>query len=239
MTRMLRLTLAFVVVALALEWAPGIPPYPLFGVAQVRAQQFPGVIAPGGTIMYSGASISCVNTANECSAYQYTIPAAYLATATTVGAVSSQYYTGDTATGLRAPVLWNTPQPLHLSMAGYVAGNSGASYQVGVNLGGTAATLGMANTLASTQGLQPIQLDVYITPIASVTATQSAVNNVFIYARLTTGAASTVAATATQIHTLTGMNLASPAQLNVLTRWQAGATSSTITWFKRLLKVGD
>jgi len=227
MTRMLRLALALGFMALMV--AP-----------EVHAQQFPGVIAPGGTMVYSGASITCANTAAECSMFQYTIPAAYIATGTTVGAVTSQYYDGRSSSGQNTPVLWRTPQPLHLSMAGLVAGALGTSYQTGVNLGGTAATIGLSNTFSSTQtGFQPITLDVWITPIASVTATQSAVNNVFIVARLTTGLASSVAATATQVHTLTGMNLASPAQLNVLNRWQAASNSSSIIWFKRVLKVGD
>ena len=226
MTRMLRLALVFAIAALV--WAP-----------EIHAQQFPGVIGPSGTLAWNAASTTCSNSAAECSVFQYTIPAAYIATGTTVSALVSQYLDGRTSDGRNIPVLWRTPQPMHLSMAGILNGSAGTIFQTGINLGGTAASIGMSNTLVSAATFTPITLDVWIVPIASQTAPQSAANNVYMLARLITTGVGTQAATVTQTHVLTAMNLASPAQLNVLNRWQAAASTSSIVWFKRVLKVGE
>lgn len=236
MRRTLKLALALTLLAVAFDWAPGVPPFPIHGAA---AQPLP--ITPGGTIVWSNASESCVNTASECQVFQYTVPAALIASFTNPLANVSQWLDGRTANGLNTPVLWTVPQPLHLSMAGLNAGTSGSIQQFGINLGGTAASLSLQNTLTSTQGLEPIQLDVYIIPIASSNATPTSTNNsVWLMARLTRGAAAGNTATITTTQTLAAMNNASAAQLNVLSRWSSGGSNAnTIIWLKRVLKIGE
>lgn len=209
---------------------------PVLGAAQPSSFT---ILGPGGTLMYSDASITAVNTSNEVSLYQYLVPAAFVATATSVGAVASQYYTGSTSTGVTTPVLFNTPAPLHLRMLGLLAGAAGTSVNLGVNFG--AATVTLNNTIIGTIAGPgtPARLDVYLIPIASSSATptssnmQTALTAVFRYQN-STGTETVV--NSTNIATVA---TASPTVLNVVGRWAAAASGSSLTFFNRMLRVGE
>lgn len=215
------------------------------GVAPVLAQPIP--ITPGGTIVSSSASLTCVNTAGECSGFQYTIPAALIASFTNPSALVSQWFDGSTATGLHGPVLWTTPQPLHLKMIGTVANAAADSLAVAVNFGGSVASTYISNVLAQASGLRPASLDVWMVPIASTTATPSGTStsgqiNYTMFVRLEIspilgGTATSTIVSASQ--TLSSLNLGSATQINVYTRWNAASNATSLIWYRRLLKLGE
>lgn len=213
------------------------------------AQPLP--ITPGGTIVSSSASETCVNTAGECQMFQYTIPAAMTATFTNPLANVSQWLDGSTATGFHGPVLWTTPQPLHLKLIGTMANAANDNIGLGVNFGGAVgvqplvATMYISNVLLqSSSGPRPAYLDVWIIPIASSSATPSGTStvgqiNYTMVARLEVS--NFVGATPTIIssHTFSSSNLGSATQINVLWRWGAASNASSITWIRRILKLGE
>lgn len=232
----------------AFDWSD-LPPLLDHTVAQVRAQQFAPVPA-FGTIMSSNASISAVNSTAEFSAYQFTISPGYLATGTTVGATASPYYTGGTASTMNTPVLQQAPQPLHLRMLGTIQSGAATGFNIGVNLGGTQATVSLNPTvIAATNADTPIRLDVWLVPLAALNATAAAPNTSNTYsfwlaARLEVplgGGAIGGSATQTIINiaTLSSVNTASPNQLNVLMRWGTAAAGTGATWRSRLLRIGE
>ena len=248
MRRMLgRIALALLLVTVV-DWAPGIPPDPLVGVAQVRAQQFMPVPA-SGLIMSSGASVTAVNSASEVSMYQYTVPAALIASATSVGAVGTPIYTGASASGLSTVPLTTVPAPLHFQAEGALAGAAGTTVNLGINFG----TITSGTQAAGTQGLAtvvlnnniavantfptPVYVDVWIQPIATTSATPNAINTVFMVARMQFLNASGTLTTTNQA-TIAAINLASPTQLNVVARWAAASSNSTLTLFSRILAIG-
>jgi hypothetical protein len=255
MRRMLRTVALALLIALAVDWAPGMPPTPLLGVAQTRGQSVAPIPA-FGTMIYSGASVTAVNTANEVSAFQYIIPAGFTASATTVGAVGSDYFVGDTATGFKAPVLWGVPQPMHLRMVGTIAAAAAANINIGINFG-TAVT-GAPQTVASVTlnptipgaitapPLLPTKLDLWITPLASGTATPNSPNsnNVMIYAQWSLPLGGPLLgnlATQSVLSTMTiaNINMASPNVLNVVMRWGAASNANSLSWLGRILRIGE
>ena len=254
MRRMLGRVLLITLVALAFDWAPSIPPDPLLGVAQVRGQTFPLPIAPGGAIVYSNASESCVNTASECQMFQWIVPAGYTATATSIGALVSPWLDGRTASGLNLPVIANSPQPLHLRMLGSLNNAAGDGIAIGVNFGGNVgsglqvATLYLSNTIVTANNgagaERPVRLDVWLSPIASSTATPSGSStvgqmNLFMVARVEFANGITATPTIISSQSIASANLASPTQLNVLVRWGAASNASSVRFYNRLLKFGE
>lgn len=250
-----RIAIALLVLV-ALDWAPGLPPVPLHSLAQVRAQGVFPIVGPSGTLVYSNASLTAVNTANEVSMFQYLIPSAYVATASSVGNTATQVFTGGNPSGTSttgggiSPVgaLSNVPQPLHFRAVGNIAGVAATSISIGVNLndgiaapsgGGATATVNVSNNLTATT-LTPAKLDVWIVPIATGTATPNAVNNAFLMMRFAYSP-TTVPGSETVVNAavVAGVNWASPTRLNVLARWSAAASGSSLTFFSRLLKIGE
>lgn len=242
-------------VLLALDWAPGLPPFPMHSLAQVRAQGVFPIIGPSGTMVFSNASVTAVNTANEVSMFQYLIPSAYVATASAVGNTATQVFTGGNPSGTSttgggiSPVgaLSNTPQPLHFRAVGNIAGAGATSISIGVNLndgiaapsgGGAVASVNVSNNLTATT-LTPAKLDVWIVPIATGTATPNAVNNAFLMARFAYQATTIGSEVVVNSAVVAGVNWASPTRLNVLARWSAAASGSSLTFFSRLLKIGE
>ena len=129
------------------------------------------ILGPGGTLLYSNASVTAVNSTSEVSLFQYVVPAAYVATQSTVGAVASQYYDARTSTGMNTPVLFGTPAPLHLRGMGLLAGGAATSVNLGVSFGAATVTLNN-NIIGAIAGPgTPARLDVYLVPIASSSAT--------------------------------------------------------------------
>lgn len=242
-------------VLLALDWAPGLPPVPGLTLAQVRGQGVFPIIGPSGTMVFSNASVTAVNTANEVSMFQYLIPSAYVATASPAGNVATQVFTGGNPSGTSttgggiSPVgaLSNTPQPLHFRAVGLIAGATGTSLSLGVNLndgiaapsgGGATATVNLNNNIINTLTLTPVKLDVWVVPIATGTATPNAVNNAFLMARMSVEV-SAGSESVQNSAVVAGVNFASPTRMNVLARWSAAASSSSFTFFSRLLKIGE
>lgn len=234
-----RIALALLLL-MAVDWAPGLPPDPLLGVAQVRGQQFAPIPA-SGVINYSTASITAVNSNAEVSMYQTIVPTQLFASATSVGAVGTPIYTGASASGLSTTPLWTTPAPLHFRAVGNIAGAAGTTLNLGVNFG-TASVVLANNIIGAITGAagsvgNPAYVDVWISNIASTTATPNAVNTIFMVARFQyLNASGTLTTTNTSAITNVA---ASPATLNVVARWGAAASSSTFTLMNRLFKLGD
>ena len=203
--------------------------------------QLPRIIGPGGILEYNTASVSLYNTTAEGILYNTSIPGAYAATAPAINTTT----------------LWSTSAPLHLKMLGTVntsAGNPVLS--VGVNFGGSGATLTLLNSVLMPGNMAnlPLQLDVWLSPIASFSATNITGNNVtvFLTARLTHQATGTIinpdsgrysTPGATQVtfnaSVLGTTRLASPVALNVLARWTVANGLNSIAIYQRILKQGN
>jgi hypothetical protein len=237
--------------ALVLIAALVLPP---LTVAPARAQSVFPVIGPSGTMIYSDASLTAVNTASEVSIFQYLIPAAYVATASAVGNVATNIFTSGNQAGTAGinptGALWNVPQPLHFRAIGLLAGGAGTILNIGVNLndgiappstGGGTATLTMnnINIVGAIAGPGTLaRLDVYVVPFATGTASPNSTNNAFLTARF---AYVNAAGTETVVNSsvIAGVNFASPTRFNVVGRWNAAGSSSMWTVFSRLLKIGE
>jgi len=198
---------------------------------------------PGNpTVLWSNASITDVNSASEVSMFQYVVPAALIATSTNVtGTVTGTNYLSNANSQA-----WqmNAPQPLHFRAIGTVGGGQVSTLMLGVNLGGSTATVNLNNitTGGLGAGLQPARLDVYVIPIATTTATPTSTNNsVFLVARFEYGGMTAAGGTATVVtsNTIAALNVASPAQLNVVSRWQSAVSSSTLNFNNRILRIGE
>ena len=203
--------------------------------------QLPRLVGPGGILHYDTASVSYYNSTSEMPLYSVSIPGAYAATAPAINTTT----------------LWSTTAPLHLKMLGTV--NTGAGnpvLSVGVNFGGSNATLALLNSavLPGHMGILPMQIDVWLSPIASYSATNMANNNltVFVKARFMHQASATVVnpdngrglgGGATQVEynaTVLGITrLASPVTLNVLARWTAASGLNSMAIYQRILKQGN
>lgn len=242
MRKIARIVLCFML-ATVLDWAPEIPPLPDHAVAQAQFAPIPA----SGLILYSGASITAVNTTNEVSMFQFLVPAGLIATAVSVGAVGSPIYTGTSASGLSTVPLTTTPAPIHFHAEGAIAGAAGTTVNLGINFGSLTpaidlspilATLVLNNNLVSSNTLYtPAFMDVWLQPIATTSATPNAVNTAYFTARFSwVNASGTL--TTTNAATVTNINLASPAQLNIVARWAAAATGSSLIFFSRTLAIG-
>lgn len=227
----------------------------LVGVGPVHAQAVFPIMGPGGTLVYSDASITAANSSSQVSMFQYLIPPAYVATASSTGAAATQIFTGGTPSGLSVTgggvtptgALSVVPQPLHFRAVGLLAGAAGTSLAIGVNLndgiappssGAGTATVSLNNSIIGTiAGPGTLaRLDVYVVPIATGTATPNNPNNAMLTARFSyvnsSGTETVVNSTV-----LAGVNFASPTRMNVLARWSAAASDSTLTFFSRVLRL--
>lgn len=200
------------------------------------AQQFPSPANP--TIVWSNASITAANTSSEVSFFQYVIPPGLIATSNVVpsGTNAPTYLSNANAQ------TWQmyAPQPLHFRAIGTISGAAGTTVNLGINLGGTAATVNLNNILPGgiTPALIPARLDVYAVPVATTTATPTS-NNVtmLLYARFEFGTIN--AATISEANTIATFNLASPTQMNVVAKWAAAANTSTLNFMQRILRIGE
>jgi hypothetical protein len=236
--------------ALVLIAALVLPP---LTVVRARAQSVFPIVGPSGTLIYSDASLSAVNSSAEVSMFQYIIPAAYVATASAVGNVATNIFTGGNAAGTAGinptGALWNVPQPLHFRAVGMIAAGPLSTLNIGVNLndgiappssGGGTATLTLNNiNFTSTQTLTPVRLDVYIVPFATGTATPNSTNTAYMMARLEVPGTWASVATFSSVNVIAGVNFASPTRMNVVARWGAASSLSSLTFFSRLLKIGE
>jgi hypothetical protein len=204
-----------------------------------------------GIIHATVASVNVANTTTEQLLYQYPIPAALIASWT-----SSNIAFG--------------AAPIHLHLQGgirtigTVAGNVA---NLGVNLGGSLATFSVINAGVLPPDLgsgtacggfavgigacqAPVALDVYISPIATLTS-QNCTDlrpcqySLYMAARFV--AASTAQSNVTQtwatetvfnVATLGTINVLQPQTLNVLWRWGAAASGNSLNIYNGVLKLG-
>lgn len=246
MRRMLRHVAVALLAVIAVDWAPGIPPLPDLSLAQAQVSTFPAPIGPGGVLWYSNASVTAVNTTTETSMAQWVVTPSLIATASSVGALGSPVYTGTSATGLSTAPLFTTPAPMHFRAIGYLSGAAGTSVNIGVNYG--AASVVMANNIAAAQtgaittNPTPYWLDVWISPIATTSATPASANSalatVYLVARATwINAGATISGANTA--TLANIVLASPTALNVVAKWAAASNTSNLTFLNRVFVIGQ
>ena len=204
------------------------------GAQAVQPNQYttPG---PGGIIAYSTASITSANTTGEYTMWSYTIPQGFMGTSS--------------ATNQTPPV--RSSLPLHLVMlgnistAGPASGNgSGIPLSIGVNFGGTTATMSLVNNIPITNGMaaRPMRLDVWLAPIATTGTT----NTVYMTGKLSFYPAAngaivpTVGATETAFNaTVIGTTSIQTAQtLAVNWRWGTASTTNAGTFYQRSLSIG-
>jgi hypothetical protein len=193
-----------------------------------------------GIVHATNATVNAANTTTETLLYQYPIPAALIASWTSSN-------TAFAAT------------PLHLRLNGSLVTNSttglgggvGAA-TLGVNLGGSLATMMVVNGLLPDNlgrgplGAAPVGIDVWISPIATVT-TQNCTDlrpcNVSLYmsGKFTTASITGVNA-ATEITSnavvLGTINVLQGQTLNVLWRWASAASSNSLNIYSGVLKLG-
>jgi hypothetical protein len=216
MRRMLGLALA-----LCLALTPVAPAYAQFAT-----------VGPGGVVDYSTASTTCVNTATACTLYTYTIPQGLVATGTIAPA---------TATTTMPNV--STSPPLHFVARGVLSTQSTpGTINVGVNFGGSTATLALVNGVSPTASLAltPVTLEVWVSPVK--TATDTAANTVVVNARLAyqVGTAIGTASEVTFNANVVGTTSVRSAQaLSVLWRWTTASNTNAITLYQRTLGIGN
>ena len=247
-----RIALALLLV-MALDWAPGIPPDPFHGVAQVRGQVTIPIAAPNGTLVFSDASFSVANTAASIKIFKYIVSAGFIATSTAVPSTGA-------GTEIYTEARTNVPiavarQPLKLMMIGNLrtAQGTGAAgtFDIGVSFGGTAASFALANAAALPGSCidQPVTLEVWISPIATSTATPTTANrSVYVAGRfLAPGVSGQLCATSGSVATMTTLNgavlgttnLSSPTQLNIEWKFSSGSSTNVVDWMNRILTIGN
>lgn len=202
-----------------------------------------------GVVMYSTASVSCSNTASACSLWSSTIPGALTAT---------------TANTNWSPSGVATPPGLHLTLLGAlntnVAIDGPGLMNLGVNYGGGVtgvATIALVNAYAPMNGLRsaPVQIDVWVSPIATGTSTSlpaGGAGYVFLRGRMTyAGAANTASiwgpagsATETTFNAIVagstgGAFLASAEQLNVIVQWSSASATNSFNIYNGVLVFGN
>lgn len=249
-TRTLRLVALALAVALVWDWSPAVPPFPEVASAQA---QIP-IAAPNGTIVYSQASFTTAQATTPIKVFKYIVPAGFIATSTAVPSTGfgTEIYT-ESRTNVPIAV---ARQPLKLTMLGNLrtAQGQGApgTFDLGVSFGGTAATMALANAaiLPPSCVNQPITVEVWISPIATSTATPTSGNSsVYVAGRVTlpgvalAGSACLGGLTATagtvNNAVLGTTNLSSPTLLNVEWKWSSASATNVVDWFHRSLKIGD
>lgn len=237
MRRMLALALVF-----------GLLMAPVLASAQVTAP----IPLPVNTILYSDASMTVGNSAVSTRIFSYTLPAAFIATSSSVPSnIGTEIYTGGARTTLPIAV---APKQVHLAMVGNLRTNPGISspgtFDLAVSLGGSTASLALANatSLPGSCTNVPVYLDVWVNPIAlDVSTPTSANSSVYLsaYLQLPNGGSPLCAAAATfatgaslNAGVLGTTNLASPALLNVEWKWASAAHTNSIQWYNRRLNIG-
>lgn len=189
---------------------------------------------PGGIVQWSNASASCVNTTNACNFWGATLGSSFFATSPLTN---------------QTPAI-STTMPLHLSMRGLMTTNTGvqqiSKLSVGINYGGSTATIPLVNNVTLPPDLSniPVNLDVWLNPIATASSPGNT-QSMFMTARLSWGlpyvtAPGSVATEAVFNSAVIGTTpTQSPTTLNVL--WQYGSASATnaVRFYQRMLTIGE
>jgi len=252
--RRFRQIAALLLTLLLLDWAPGLPPIPLLSVAQVRAQNTTpslfGLVGPAGMIWYSAASQVVSNTTAQTALISVVIPGSMFSTSAAANVQSTNLGPANAST------------PLHLRMLGLISTTSSPGVvNLGVNFGfGTTtasafgpATVTLLNAQAPglSQSFQPITIDVWLSPIATGTATNATpniVNTVFMTTRVelqvapgsvAQGTAGAISATYAVYNaaTIARVNIASAHILNV--NWNFGSAGQTLFIFRTTIRQID
>lgn len=188
-------------------------------------------IGPGGVVNFSTASTTCVNTATACTLYSYTIPQGLVATMSLAPA---------TATTTVPNIL--TSPPLHFTARGLLSTQSSpGTLNVGVNFGGSTATLALVNGITPIASLvqQPVTLEVWLAPL--ITGTDTGANTVVMSARLAYQNGTTIALaseTTFNAAVLGTTSVRSAQTLSILWRWTTASNTNAISLHQRLLQVG-
>lgn len=189
-------------------------------------------VGAGGIVHFSTASSTCVNTATACTLYSYTIPQGLMATGTIAPATATT----------TVPNISTSPT-LHFVGRGVLSTQSSpGTLNVGVNFGGSTATLALVNGITPVASLsnQPVTLEVWVNPL--VTGTDTGANTVVLSARLAyqNGATAALASETTFNANVVGTTSVRSAQtLSILWRWTTASNSNAITLYQRTLGVGN
>ncbi len=219
--------------------------------AAASAQTVIPILGPGGVLAYSNASMTAVNTIADITLFSYQIPAGLIATGTTAGATVPILGTTMTAGALMA-----TPVPLHLRMIGDITTNQGVSgpgtFNLGIGLGASTATITLASAVAPLPNLvqRAAQIDVWISPIATTTATPNTPNSgntVYLSARLrfdnTQSNGGTVANVASETiingNVIGTISTQTAPTFTVIWKWSSASQTNNVTFRNRIFKVGD
>ena len=186
-----------------------------------------------GIVTATNASVNSANTTAETLLFQYTLPAAMLASWTTSNAAFASV-------------------PLHLKLNGYIQSTTTGAGTLGVNLGGSTATMLVANAMIINSGntVNPWHLDVWISPIATLTTTSctdvigSCNRSIYMSGRMAYGKQSGSSETLASESVSNGLVLGTtamnqPQTLTVLWRWSAAASANTLNIMNGTLVVGE
>lgn len=199
-----------------------------------------------GVLQYTTASVAMVNTTAATSLWSSLIPGAYTATAPNTNSAYS-------------PSFVVTPPPLHLTLHGSISTNIASSsvgtLNMGVNYGGGSsgvASLALANALVLDRNLAsvPVQIDVWMSPVATATATAiPGAGACFFYMSATLKVATAsftgvlgAGPTVVDAHvcgTSGGAFLASAQQLNVIANWASASATNALSIYRGVLVIGE
>ena len=181
-----KLTALFLVLTTSVFWSNLPDPFddPLHVQSAVAQPPAPGLTGPGGVIFYTASSASAVNTAASVNLFDYTLPAAFVATSSFISVTGTTTTTNVVAASV----------PIHLRCNGRLV-NAANVLNVGVSFGPQGGTnpavmasislISGVTMIANAAPGVPLMFDAWIAPVAtSVTPTST---DVFMNARVAWG----------------------------------------------------
>lgn len=212
------------------------------GLASPAHAQFPTVAH--GIAYATAASVSAANTLSSVRLFEYNVPAGLYAT----GSRSSVQGTVTLTNVVVAPA------SIHLRLLGSLQTNQGVgsvgNLNLGANFGGSTATIALVNARAPQHSLSavPLQIDVWVQPIATATTG----NTVWLTGRVTWGLESVgdadqnhgSAANAT-ITTFNASVLGTTSLQNAVTnlvvnaQWGSASRTNSLNIYSGVVKIGE
>ena len=239
MRRLVKLTALCLVLTTSLLWSDLPDPWndPLHVQSAVAQPPAPGLAGPGGVIFYTASSATVANTAQSVNLFDYTIPAAFVATTSFISTTGTTSTTNVVAASV----------PLHLHCNGRIF--TGANvFNVGVSFGppgGTNPAAMASVSLVSGQTVQQavtgagqaVTFDTWLAPVATSIIPQS--TDVFINARLAWGGGTAATEVVFNGFNYGNVNLGLANQLRVQWMFTTAASTNSVTFANCVLLQGN
>ena len=214
MRRLVKLTALCLVLTTGLLWSNVPDPFddPLHVQSAVAQPPAPGLAGPGGVIFYTASSASAVNTAQSVNLFDYTLPAAFVATSSFISVTGTT--TSVNVVSASVPIhlhcngrLITAASLINLGVSFGPQGSTNAAQYASVSLisGQAAGTIASPGT--------PLVLDAWIAPVATSTTPTS--TDVFINARVAWAGGLNATETSYNAFGYGGVNLGAANQLRV------------------------